>query len=143
MLNRVIFQTVAVTLQVPTGTRSRIKFDEQPLLRNMRIMAIEAFTADQVAATDDGNPVIAAGASDAGLITCTFQDHADERFRAIPYQKLVADQNAGAVMQFGGLVANWPACYVSSNGPGITTEQWLYFLVHYATPEQVAQHRIE
>lgn len=126
-------QLVTATFDGTPTVNRRYKFDDIPNLsrNNVILYGIEAYSADQLVATQDGSDVIPA-ASTLGL-TVTLKDNNNNEFMyQMPYFNLIRSQNGGFVILLEPKIINLTDCYVQINSAGgITTGSKAVFNFYY------------
>lgn len=137
MLNRPVLRFTTVNLLL-SGLTGKFKFAEQELLRGNMIVQLEAFTAVQQSVDAEGRPLISA--ADSLLLSLTLLDKSVKRYDTIPYRKLIAEQNAGAIMQPDNFSCNWANSTVNVPQALATPNTVVVLGVGYCTPAEYAAY---
>jgi hypothetical protein len=105
---------------------------DQPQLRGVTTVAIEAYTSAQFTTSYNQNPVVPVAT---GLIVTLAIDRdgiTKEDVYNLPYYSLVRSFNAGILFQLDNVKINWSKSYISIvNATGLTTGQSAVLSVYY------------
>ena len=126
----------SVLVEVPLGTIAAgrsVNFEDVPDIsrKNIKLYAIESFSAAQLAISPKGRTVIPANAAPSLAFTLV-QNSTEQRIFNMPYFNTIRANNAGWIMLLDGLEVTITKCQVNIlTASNLTNDQTALFNLYY------------
>ena len=121
---------VEVNFSTAPAAGAQVKFNDQQLMHNCKIIGVEGVSASQLTTA----PSTAAIATQANCIktALTLQNKRGVQFVfQLPFGQIITQNNSGIIKEFYGLDLDWQSCLVNIFATGVTAGQSICYNFYY------------